>query len=186
MKRTAITLAGLAILAGCGAREEIEPVPPSHSPRAVMASAELFNLLGQEKARATARQLGDGIVIRIEAAGFRRGSYGLHVHAVGRCDRPSYDSAGPHWNPATMQHGKDNPLGMHKGDLPNLPIDANGVGSLEFTIPGASLSGGAQPMLDSDGAALVIHAGPDDYRTDPSGNSGARIACGAFHWSRSR
>ena len=69
---------------------------------------------------------------------------------------------------------------MHKGDLPNILIGTNGSGTLEYTIANAWVSGSADAMLDADGAAIVIHAGPDDYRTDPSGNSGARIACGVW------
>ena len=71
-----------------------------------------------------------------------------------------------------------NPLGPHLGDLPNLNVGADGAGAVEFTIAGASLGRGDQALADRDGAALVVHAGPDDYRTDPSGNSGARLACG--------
>ena len=78
------------------------------------------------------------------------------------------------------QHGKDNPAGMHMGDLPNLTVAANGTGTLRAFVPHAMLTGGDMPLLDADGAALVIHAGPDDYMSDPAGNSGGRIACGAI------
>jgi Cu-Zn family superoxide dismutase len=98
------------------------------------------------------------------------------VHAVGRCDPPGFESAGPHWNPTGREHGSQNPRGQHLGDLPNLLVGADGEGSFDLGIAGADL----RAMLDTDGAALVIHAGADDYRTDPSGNSGARIACGVF------
>lgn len=129
-------------------------------------------------ARATTSQVGDSIRVRVEAMGMSPGAYGAHVHAVGRCDAPDFTSAGPHWNPAGRQHGKNNPQGMHHGDLPNLTVGTDGRGSFEVTIPGGRIAGGSHPLLDGDGAAVVIHAGPDDYRTDPSGNSGARIACG--------
>ena len=142
-------------------------------------AADVRNAIGQSKARATATQVGDSIRIRLEASGMPRGSYGAHVHMTGRCDAPDFATAGGHWNPTRQQHGKNNPRGMHKGDLPNLLVGTDGRGSVEMTIPGASLLG-AMPMLDADGASLVIHAQPDDHRTDPSGNSGGRIACGAF------
>jgi Cu-Zn family superoxide dismutase len=87
---------------------------------------------------------------------------------------------GGHWNPTNRQHGKNNPAGMHVGDLPNLLVGTDGRGSLEINLPGASIAGGAASMLDADGASIVIHQSPDDYRTDPAGNSGARIACGVF------
>jgi Cu-Zn family superoxide dismutase len=88
---------------------------------------------------------------------------------VGQCDGPDFKSAGPHWNPAGRQHGHDNPLGAHLGDLPNLSVGSDGRGTASFTVDG--------DMADADGTSLVIHADPDDNKTDPSGNSGARIAC---------
>jgi Cu-Zn family superoxide dismutase len=131
-------------------------------------------------ARATATQVGDSIRMKVEAAGMRPGTYGAHVHATGRCDPPDFASAGPHWNPTRQQHGKNNPGGMHKGDLPNLFVGTDGRGSFEFMIPGSSITSGATALLDGDGAAVVVHQTADDYLTDPSGNSGARIACGVL------
>jgi superoxide dismutase, Cu-Zn family len=105
-----------------------------------------------------------------------QGTYAAHVHTTGRCDAPDFTTAGSHWNPTASQHGKDNPQGMHKGDLPNLLVGTDGRGTLEYTIAGADVGA----MLDADGASIVIHTGADDYRTDPSGNSGGRMACGVF------
>jgi Cu-Zn family superoxide dismutase len=102
------------------------------------------------------------------------------VHAVGRCDPPDFASAGPHWNPAARKHGMNNPAGPHAGDLPNVEVAANGVLGTTVTLPGATLVGGggaAGSLIDADGAALVLHGQADDYVTDPSGNSGPRIAC---------
>jgi Cu-Zn family superoxide dismutase len=135
---------------------------------------------GATVATATAADRGGGVAVRVAAAGLAPGTYGVHVHAVGRCEPPGFESAGPHWNPTARQHGVQNPQGPHLGDLPNLQVGTDGAGSVEFTIAGARLAGGSNAMLDGDGAALMIHAGPDDYRTDPSGNSGARIACGVL------
>jgi Cu-Zn family superoxide dismutase len=144
-------------------------------------TAELRDGQGRTRARATVEQSGDSLRVRIEAAGMSSGSYGAHLHTVGRCDPPAFASAGPHWNPTGQMHGKDNPRGMHKGDLPNLMVGADGRGSFEYTIPNASLSGmSPTKLIDEDGAAVVIHAKPDDFRTDPSGNSGDRIACGVL------
>jgi superoxide dismutase, Cu-Zn family len=120
-----------------------------------------------------------GIEVRVQAAGLAPGHYGVHLHAVGRCEGPGFESAGPHWNPTGRQHGKLNPQGPHLGDLDNLDVDESGAGRLEFRIAGTPISG-PQGLLDADGAAVVIHANADDYRTDPSGNSGARIACGVL------
>ena len=147
--------------------------------RAAGARAEIRNAAGDRVATATAADEG-GLRVRVEAAGMAAGTYGVHVHAVGRCDPPDFASAGSHWNPTTRQHGRLNPMGPHFGDLPNLEVGADGRGIVELSIPGAALRLGGQPVLDADGAAVVIHANPDDYRTDPSGNSGARIACGVL------
>ena len=144
------------------------------------AAAELRTVAGETKARVTASQLGDTIRIRIDAMGMARGSYAAHVHSVGLCSPPDFTSAGPHWNPTGSQHGKNNPAGMHKGDLPNLTVGTDGRGTLDYAIPAAMLTGGPNPLLDADGAAVVIHAQADDYRTDPAGNAGARIACGVL------
>ena len=134
---------------------------------------------GSLAARAMVWQGSGKVEVRVQAAGLPAGHYGVHVHAVGRCEGPAFASAGAHWNPTGRQHGTLNPAGHHLGDLPNLDVDAQGAGRLEFAITGASLSG-ADGILDADGAALVIHAAADDYKTDPSGNSGARIACGVL------
>ncbi|MGE5064160.1 MAG: superoxide dismutase family protein, partial [Myxococcales bacterium] len=107
------------------------------------------------------------------ATGLPHGLHGIHVHSVGRCDPPDFASAGPHWNPLGRQHGLNNPAGPHAGDMRNVEVEVNGVLETTVTLPGASVA----TLLDADGAALVLHASPDDYVSDPSGNSGARIAC---------
>jgi Cu-Zn family superoxide dismutase len=134
---------------------------------------------GSLAARAMVWQDRTGLQVRVQAAGLPAGHYGIHLHAVGRCEGPAFASAGPHWNPTARQHGSLNPAGHHLGDLPNLDVDTDGAGRLEFAISGATLSA-ADGIFDADGTAVVIHAAADDYRTDPSGNSGARIACGVF------
>jgi Cu-Zn family superoxide dismutase len=135
---------------------------------ALSPSVPLIGADGREQGSATL----SGGSLRIDASGLTPGVHGMHLHAVGRCDPPDFASAGPHWNPASRKHGTENPEGPHLGDLPNLTVGADGRASATLAVP--------PELLDEDGAALVIHAGPDDYRTDPSGNSGARIACAAF------
>jgi len=144
-----------------------------------VARAELRDAGGRIVARAQARQVEGGVRISIETSGVSPGTHGVHAHAVGRCDAPGFESAGPHWNPTDREHGAQNPQGPHLGDLPNLTVGSGGRGSLEFHIDGASLRS-RDGLLDADGAAIVFHATADDYRTDPSGNSGARIACGVL------
>ena len=175
MRHLSGLLVGATALLGACATTGDEPQETAGS-----ASADINGAGGGIVARAEASQGGSGIRVRIEAARLPPGTYGAHVHAVGRCDPPGFESAGPHWNPTQRQHGAQNPQGPHSGDLPNLAVGTNRDGSLEFTIAGASLREGARALLDADGAAVVIHANPDDYSTDPSGNSGTRIACGVL------
>ncbi|HKC04131.1 MAG TPA: superoxide dismutase family protein [Sphingomicrobium sp.] len=143
------------------------------------APMPLVNAAGQTVGSVRAWQTAGGVSFRISASGLPHGIHGIHVHSVGRCDPPDFASAGPHWNPAGRKHGFSNPAGHHAGDLPNVEVTANGVLDATVTLPGASLTGPAPSgvLLDADGASIVIHAAADDYATDPSGNSGARIAC---------
>ena len=114
-----------------------------------------------------------GVMLRIDAAGLPAGQHGVHVHATGRCDPPGFTSAGPHWNPTERKHGHRNPAGFHMGDLGNLGVGADGRLIAGLLVPQATIDA----LRDGDGAALVLHAKADDEVTDPSGNSGDRIAC---------
>ncbi len=120
-----------------------------------------------------------GLRFKLSVKGMPKGEHGIHIHDVGVCEGPKFTSAGPHWNPLNRQHGRDNPDGSHAGDLPNLLIKKNGRGSLKFDIAEARFDK-ERGMMDANGAAIVIHAMSDDHRTDPTGNSGDRIACGIF------
>jgi Cu-Zn family superoxide dismutase len=113
------------------------------------------------------------VTFRLDARGVPLGLHGIHVHAVGRCQGPGFESAGPHWNPNGRRHGFNNPAGPHRGDLQNVTVTATGVLTESVTLAGTRLA----EMADADGSALVLHAARDDFTTDPSGNSGARIAC---------
>lgn len=144
------------------------------------APMPLVNAKGETIGSVRAWQTAGGVTFRIDAAGLPHGIHGVHVHGVGRCDPPDFASAGPHWNPLGRKHGMNSPAGPHAGDLPNVEVAANGVLGATLTLPGASLfapPGSSGALLDADGAVLVIHANADDYVTDPSGNSGTRIAC---------
>ena len=102
---------------------------------------------------------------------------------MGKCDAPEFTSAGAHFNPAGKQHGFKNPAGPHAGDLPNMEVGADGKGHLEYVTTQVTLGAGTTSLLDADGTALVLHAGPDDDVTDPTGNSAGRIACGVLRKS---
>lgn len=138
--------------------------------------AQLRTAQGADVGRATAREVAGGVRFTADVKGLPAGTHGLHVHTVGRCDPPAFESAGPHWNPTTAKHGVNNPQGPHLGDLPNVVIGADGRGTAAMVMPGATLAG----LMDADGATMMVHASADDLQTDPSGNSGARIACGVF------
>jgi Cu-Zn family superoxide dismutase len=124
-----------------------------------------------------------GAVLKIEAAGLTPGVHGIHIHAVGKCEGPKFESAGGHWNPTNAEHGMDDPKGPHLGDIPNITVGPDGKFSGTVTIANSYLkesklkNGPGQQILDGDGAALVIHAKADDNKTQPSGDSGDRIAC---------
>jgi len=144
-----------------------------------VASAALADAKGATAGAARVVQQGKGLTLKIEASGLTPGAHGLHFHAVGLCEAPAFTTAGAHLNPLGRQHGTENPAGSHMGDLPNLIAGTDGKASAEVPLGLAAL-GFAQALLDADGAAVVIHAGPDDHRTDPTGNSGARAVCGVF------
>ena len=115
----------------------------------------------------------------LNVTGMPAGEHGAHLHTVGRCDAPDFTTAGGHLNPLGKKHGTHNPQGSHLGDLPNLVVAADGTGSLTIPLAGTAAELEAS-LFDGDGTAIVVHAGPDDYMTDPAGNSGGRIACGVF------
>jgi Cu-Zn family superoxide dismutase len=131
---------------------------------------------GLDAGRATATEVGGGLRLTLDARALPSGTHGAHVHLAGRCDAPTFETAGGHWNPTAMQHGTQNPRGPHAGDLPNLMVGTDGRGTIAVVVPGATMAG----LLDADGASMMVHAAADDLRTDPSGNSGGRIACGVF------
>lgn len=143
------------------------------------ATAQLRDAAGADRGRVDIFKDGTGLRVEVVARGFAPGTYGMHIHTTGQCTPPDFTSAGGHWNPTGAQHGRDNPMGAHHGDLPNLVVEEGMIGHASIQLVGTPLSG-ANGILDADGAAFVIHAGPDDMRTDPSGNSGGRVACGVF------
>lgn len=118
-----------------------------------------------------------GATMIVAATGMPAGVHGIHLHEKGLCEGPKFESAGAHLNPGAKKHGRDNPEGAHLGDLANLEIDGSGAGNASVTVAGAMMASGSTMLADADGTALVVHAKADDYKTDPSGNSGDRIAC---------
>jgi Cu-Zn family superoxide dismutase len=169
-------IAGAAMLAIAGCSESAHQVGQPLARAGQGASATLHDAKGAVVGHAVVSEVQGGLRLTLDTDGLPGGTHGVHIHAVGRCDPPDFASAGGHWNPLGAHHGSLNPAGPHMGDLPNLEVPSSGRASLGANVPGATLAG----LLDADGAAIVVHAGPDDMMSDPSGNSGGRIACGVF------
>jgi superoxide dismutase, Cu-Zn family len=163
MLRSSVLAVGL-VLAGC---------VPMAAPDVPVATANLVSSSGAVLGTVRVFSEPTGVMLRIDAAGVPAGQHGVHVHATGRCDPPGFTSAGPHWNPTERKHGHRNPAGFHTGDLGNLGVGADGRLVAGLLVPQATIDA----LRDADGAALVLHAKADDEVTDPSGNSGDRIAC---------
>jgi Cu-Zn family superoxide dismutase len=151
--------------------------PPAGAGR--RATAPLADVGGRDVGTLTLRDApGQPLTIEGELQGLPAGTHGIHFHAVGQCDATgAFASAGAHFNPASRKHGLESPDGPHAGDLPNLVVAADGRATVRLTSSRVTLGREAGSLLDADGSAVVVHAAADDQRTDPSGNSGGRIAC---------
>jgi superoxide dismutase, Cu-Zn family len=143
------------------------------------ASADIKDAAGKKVGEAILEQVDGGLQISVTFTGLPPGMHAFHIHEVGKCD-PPFESAGGHFNPTGKKHGKDNPAGPHAGDLPNLDVPQSGGLKVEITAKDVTLDGGRGGLLDADGAALVVHEGADDYKSDPAGNAGKRLACGVI------
>jgi Cu-Zn family superoxide dismutase len=141
------------------------------------AKAELQTVDGKAIGTVTFAETPKGVLITISLKGAPEGIHAFHVHETGKCE-PPFKSAGSHFNPEHKKHGFV-AAGPHAGDMPNLHIPANGVLDQEILNPNLSLSG-KNSLFDADGAAVILHAGVDDYKSDPAGNAGDRFACGVI------
>jgi len=141
------------------------------------ASGTFLNADGDRVGLATLTDSAGTVRLGVSASQLSPGPHGLHFHAQGTCTPPDFTSAGSHFNPDGRKHGRLNPDGPHLGDLPNLIAGSDGSADTSFTVAHDLAGPGAHSVLQPGGTALVIHAKPDDERTDPSGNSGDRVAC---------
>jgi Cu-Zn family superoxide dismutase len=155
-------------------------LPLAASAAAPKAKASLTDAQGKDVGTATFTPAKGGVRVQVQLANLPPGKHGIHVHAVGKCDPPDFKSAGGHFNPAGKKHGLHSKEGAHAGDLPNLTVGKDGKAKATFTAKGATLGDGEGSLFGPDGTALVVHADPDDEKTDPAGSSGARIACGVI------
>lgn len=169
MKTIAIAAAALAAA-----------VAPAAAPAADMARADIVGTEGAAIGKATFEQTPTGVLVSVEVTGLPPGGHGIHLHGVGACT-PDFKASKGHINPDKVKHGLRNPEGPDNGDLPNLYVAADGSARAEFFTTRVTVAGGNMPaLLDEDGAAVVIHARPDDHMTQPIGGAGGRIACGVI------
>ena len=152
----------------------------SLSASAQQAKATLKNVSGESVGEVTLVQTTHGVLFRLVVKGLPAGEHAVHVHTAGKCE-PPFDSAGGHFNPEAKKHGLEAVDGAHAGDMPNLHVPQSGELSVEVVNSAVSLEKGKpNSLFDNDGSSLVIHAQADDYKSDPAGNAGDRIACGVI------
>ena len=162
----AALLAGIVLAAACvqaaGAAER--------------AMAKLKNPKGEGVGEVTLMETPHGTLLHAKFSNLPAGAHAFHVHAVGKCE-PPFKSAGGHYNPGGRKHGIHTSEGLHVGDMPNIHVPASGALEIEVLNTLLKLD---SDLFDADGAAIVLHAGPDDYKSDPAGAAGGRIACGVI------
>lgn len=141
------------------------------------ATARMRDTQGRDLGEVVLTETAQGIQLAGQLRGLAPGQRAIHLHQTGRCEAPSFESAGGHWNPTNVQHGFEASGGPHLGDMRNITVGADSSVVVQNATPGGGLRG-ANGLIDNDGAAVVIHIRQDDYRTQPSGNAGDRIACG--------
>jgi len=164
---TIITMTTITLLSGCAT---MSPAPS--------AEATLIPTSGNKASGSvTFTQQGESVMLTVKISGLTPGAHGFHIHDKGDCSAPDGTSAGGHFNPTAKPHGHPDRGDHHAGDMPALEADASGNASLSTQLRGVTLGEGANSIV---GRGLIVHAAADDYTTQPTGNSGARLACGVI------
>lgn len=176
-----MTLTSLSIVtAACAGASSPATPEPTLGPPLARAEAVLRDSTGRHVGVATFVERQDGVSVGVSVAGLPPGPHGLHIHEHGVCDAPTFTGAGGHFAPAGRPHGSETANGPHAGDLPNLIVGPEGTGRLATHNPRVTIRPGSAGLLEGNGTAVVVHAAADDGRTQPSGDAGARIACGVI------
>jgi superoxide dismutase, Cu-Zn family len=179
MIRTRVLVVAVVCVAAVGAAAFAGIGTPQDNAQAA-ARADLKNARGEPVGAVQLTETPAGVLLHGVLTGLPPGPHAFHIHEAGKCDAPDFKTAGGHFNPGSQHHGFASPQGSHAGDLPNLFVPESGKIEFDALAKGVTLGAGATSLFGPSGTALVIHQSGDDYKTDPAGNAGARIACGVI------